>query len=267
MRLNCIVATFVLVIAVVNAVPNAKNFSKLKILAGGTAASFGYYFFPYLQHLEKSDESLRFWIDKLRTSPEADFLFRHDLIPQFVIDGRFEISGDTVYLNSLHYYDSDFLKKLLSAGADPNVASRRGRDFFEYARRYDFPPCIVEDAIARGLDVNHRNKNGKLPLDQIITGKNYEVATVLVKAGAESDRSWYGIILELPTNDYSLPSNAEIFKTSELYITHRLVIEIYRASGRDKSILEGALWRSFWQQQLFSRRFLLNIDQFDQMLS
>jgi hypothetical protein len=188
------------------------------------------------------------------------------LYPKFVIDARYESSGKTVFLDSL--FDSEeFSKRLLEAGADPNAIARRDGDFFETARRFDFPVGVVEEAIKRGLQVNRRNEAGVLPLDRILKGHNYEAAAALVRAGAGSDRPWDEIIVEKLVDDTcALTKNVHYFNVAENYQKHRLIIEIYRATERDKKILGKALWSLYWSGNKSMREFLLNIDEYDVML-
>ena len=265
--LNYVIGILALIDTAVISAPVAKNFSKLKLLTGGAIASTGYYFSPHVKHLQESDESLNFWKETLSRSPEGDFLFRNRLYPRFVIHGRYKASEETVFLNSLFDCDTDFSKRLLEAGADPNVIGKRGRDFFEYARRYDFPSSIVIEAIKHGLNINRRSKDGLRPLDLVLKARNYELAAVLIRAGAVSDSSWSDIVRALCDDNFSLPKEPHHLKNSSIYEEYRLIIEVYRAAGRDKAVLSAALWDLLWTGRENMKAFLKRIEEFDAMLA
>ncbi len=104
---------------------------------------------------------------------------------------------------------------------------------------------MVESAFANGLDVNRRDKQGELPLGRVLDAENYDMAAFLVKAGAKSDRPWSVLVAQLAEVNCSLPSNSYSFKNSLRISKYRSIIAIYRANGREKSVLEGALWKTY----------------------
>ncbi len=248
----------------------AKNASKLlpfvaSGLVGSTAAMGYVHAGPGCEHLNESDESLKYWANVLEKCPSRNLLLNAGLIPQLAVTGRFKSTGRNTLFEALSKGDLELSKKLLKAGADPNVDA--DVDFLSLVSKFLNPSTLVKSAIIHGLDINMRDSEGRLPLDRVLEESgNFDVAAVLMKYGAKSDRTWRQLAAKASFSNLELPSPDELTE-SDLYRHHRFLIAIYRASGRDQSIVLDQYFRLLqFRNSQNDRKFLDDIDRYDELL-
>jgi len=77
---------------------------------------------------------------------------------------------------------ADYIRDLISDGADVNGKDRRGRTPLISAVRFSSPPQIVTLLIEAGADVNAKDDDGETPL---MMAYSPEKITLLIEAGAD----------------------------------------------------------------------------------
>ncbi len=94
-------------------------------------------------------------------------------------------------LDAIRRGESGDVKRLLNAGADPNVADAGGRTASHYAALSDMQPYrrreILGDLIRMKADLNRKDVNGRTALHEAATRGDAETCAALVRAGATVD--------------------------------------------------------------------------------
>ena len=82
---------------------------------------------------------------------------------------------------------ADYIRVLISEGADVNAKAKDGRTPLMIAARFSSTPEIVQLLIEKGAEVNARSTNGWTPLMNTARnqwGKRAEIKQLLIDAGA-----------------------------------------------------------------------------------
>lgn len=259
------IASFFLFALKVSAAPRPKTVTK--ILAGCAAILASAYFGTYAQQLQYSDESLDFWKHSLHKRLESDLLFKLGWYPSFIIEKPYQSTGKTLFLDSLPSENSHLLNKLLEAGSNPNAVDKEGHGFFHHSQSLYFPISIAQTALLHGLDVNKRNSDNKLPLDVTLAAQNYAFALLIVNAGAQSDFPWSSIVYDLADDNVNVTTDPTKFATAPIYGKHRLILAIYRAAGKDSSIVSSGIIKAIADGNGNMLHFLSSIDAYNEILS
>jgi ankyrin repeat protein len=143
-------------------------------LAAGPAAAQQYSDgYKFLQAVDKSDlTTVKELVSKNST----------------VVDSRDISDGHTALHTAIKRRDGGWLRYLLSLGANPNLADRRGTTPMMLASQIGFIEGI-EMLAQKGAKVDESNDAGETPLIIAVHKRDIPMLRVLLAAGADPDRS------------------------------------------------------------------------------
>ncbi len=126
---------------IVKAASTAKKVLKFipAVVAAGTVGFAAHHAGPCLKHQEKSDKSLNYWAGALSKCSHSDLLLKHGIVPDFVINGRYESSGRPVLASALSSMNVELALKLMEAGT--NFVGFGHVDFFLLLGTIDHRIC------------------------------------------------------------------------------------------------------------------------------
>ena len=140
---------------------------------------------------------------------------------------------------------------MLESGVNPNLTDAEGNDFLHYALIRRNIGDLLPLAIKNGLDVNKLNEKTKLlPLDRALEYGNLKPYEELINEIIKLQHDY--IVLDFAPN-------------SIMFTAHRLILAVYRASGRDKTIIKNARGHSIWHGKPNFQIFLENIEKCDKI--
>lgn len=155
------------------------------------------------------------------------------------------------------------VKAMLQSGVNPNLTDAEGNDFLDYALMYSNIGDLLSLAILKGLDVNKLNEKTKLlPLDRALEYEDLRMARILVEAGALSSKSYEELINQI----IKLRHDHVVFDfvpNSMVSTSYRFILAVYRASGRDKTLIKNAHAYAFRRKKIHFQIFLENIAKYD----
>ena len=91
-----------------------------------------------------------------------------------------DIAGDTLLIVSVRQDKSQFVKELLSKGANANLQNARGEYALDFAN-----PAIIEILVKAGADINVRDLSQRTYLIKSAIKNDFEQIKILAKAGAD----------------------------------------------------------------------------------
>ena len=154
---------------------------------------------------------------------------------------------------------------MLESGVNPNLTDAEGNDFLHYALIRRNIGDLLPLAIKNGLDVNKLNEKTKLlPLDRALEYENLTMARILVEAGAVSSKSYEKLINEIIKLQHDFIV-LDFAPNSMVFTAYRFILAVYRASGRDKTIIKNARGHSIWHGKPNFQIFLENIEKYDKI--
>ncbi|WP_129140394.1 ankyrin repeat domain-containing protein [Modicisalibacter coralii] len=137
----------------------------------------------------KDEMTPLFWVVTMQLNINGlSYLLEHGGDPNLTIRDK-ENPDDKTFLLYQAYKNPDpnFIKAVLSAGADPNTLIDE-HDTLLFLSMTDKRLKQVEALIDSGADVDFSGQFGRTPLINAVVGDEYETALALLEAGADPER-------------------------------------------------------------------------------
>ena len=127
------------------------------------------------------------FVDAVRQKDAAKVTQLLTNTPAGLVDARGD-DGDTGLVVAIRQRNEDFTGFLLNKGADPNLAGKSGDTPLIAASRVGFEQA-VEWLLGLGARVDADNKMGETPLIIAVQQRQLPIVRVLLRAGANPDKS------------------------------------------------------------------------------
>lgn len=227
----------------------------LGVLSGlGTTA----YTSQYAPHLLSKDLSSQdFWKSRLINSVEGRWLAKNRKVPDYLIGEINPETGNRVIVDAVKAGDSNLVCRLLEAGADPNERDLNGKPIIQEVVERGLSQNMLNALIKSGVDINTECTDGKKVLDKAFESRNVPLMKLLLDKKAEGNIPYEQMITQ-----FCSESNWHR-RQKTLNGIQKAIVYLYRASGRDKNMINRVRYHLPWNSFNGMHFFLKDIDNHD----